>query len=340
MRGRFQQLWPVAKTLLAVAIVGGVGWQFARLLDNPELWKRELEPRPAWLAMCAALYVAGFGFSAGFWYHLLRVLGAKPMISAVVRAYYIGHLGKYVPGKAWALVLRATLLQGCGVRAGTAALTATYETLTTMASGALVAVLLFTLHALDESERWKALVLLTVAGVPILPGVFNRIVDRLTALARRAARKQEANTEAAGLPPIGYRTLALGLALTACGWALFGLSLGTMIHAVLPSPPAWSLDAWGRYTAFIALAYVAGFLTLPAPGGLGVRELILQKLLETEFTPLMTAEQAAPLAAAIALILRLLWTLTEVAMAVGVYFLPSEQSGIRGQEAEIPDSCP
>ena len=44
-----------------------------------------------------------------FWYRLLRQLGQRPTALAAVRAYYIGHLGKYLPGKACALLLRATL---------------------------------------------------------------------------------------------------------------------------------------------------------------------------------------------------------------------------------------
>ena len=46
-----------------------------------------------------------------------------------------------MPGKAWALLIRTTLSTGAGVRPSAAALTATYETLTTMASGALLAAL-------------------------------------------------------------------------------------------------------------------------------------------------------------------------------------------------------
>ena len=40
---------------------------------------------------------------------------------------------------------------------------------------------------------------------------------------------------------------------------------------------------WLVCTAYVSLSYVAGFLTLPAPGGLGVREAILQQLLARQF---------------------------------------------------------
>src|SRR5207244_6475766 len=83
------------------------------------------------------LYVVGLGFWGAFWLRLLHRVGLRPSAGAAFRAYYVSHLGKYVPGKAWAILMRATLLPG--VRPGVAALTAAYETLTTMAAGALIA---------------------------------------------------------------------------------------------------------------------------------------------------------------------------------------------------------
>jgi len=313
MQTSWRQLWPWAKALLAVAIVGSVGWQFARLLRSPELWRQPLDPDPAWLIVCALLYAIAFAFPGVFWLRLLRALGERPPVLAALRAYYVAHLGKYVPGKAWALVLRTTLIRPAGVFTATAALTATYETLTLMASGALVAVVLLSVHALESDDRWKALGLLALAGIPILPGVFNRLAG--------AATRKFRGPEVQPLPSVRNTTLLSGLGLTACTWALMGLSLAALLQALVPASP-WDLEIWGRHTAYVALAYVAGFLTLPAPGGLGVRELILQRLLTPELVPLTGAEQAAPLAVVIVLLLRLLWTVAEVIMAFAVFFLP------------------
>jgi glycosyltransferase 2 family protein len=76
-----------------------------------------------------------------------------------------------------------------------------------------------------------------------------------------------------------------------------------------------------RCTADNALSYVAGFLALPAPGGLGVREAILQQMLTDELQP---AGGAAAWAALAAVFVRLLWTVTDVAMAAVVYWLPAK----------------
>ena len=116
--------WPVAKALLAVAILLGVGREFAVNLGRLDL--AELTVQPAWLALSAALYVLALAGSAWYWYHLLQVFGERPRLLPTFRAYYLGHLGKYVPGKAWALLLRGQLVRGPGtdVRLGVAIISA------------------------------------------------------------------------------------------------------------------------------------------------------------------------------------------------------------------------
>lgn len=328
MRERLKRIWPILKALLAVAILAAVGWQFVRILSNEELrqadpsqspaqilWVHIQRARPEWLALSAILYILGLGFSAFFWLRLLRVLGQRPVAPAIIRAYYISHLGKYVPGKAWALLLRTTLASGPGVRPGVAALTATYETLTLMASGALIAAVLLTfLVGNDGTTVWRAVGLLALAGIPILPGVFNRLVRRLSA--------PFLEPDTPPLPSLRMSTLLGGLALTGCAWSLLGMSLWAVTEGVWPEPGPWLWATWLRYTAYVALAYVAGFLALPAPGGLGVREYVLLSFL----APVGSAPELRAVTVVVVLLLRLLWTAAEVVTAGIVYWLPGQDS--------------
>src|SRR5205085_1598789 len=107
----------------------------------PDLWKRPLHP--GWLILSGILYIVGLGFSAVYWRRLLHVLGQRLPLWTAFRAYYLGHMGKYLPGKAWALFLRAGLARAAGVRTGLAVMTSFYEVLTTMAAGAVLAAVLF-----------------------------------------------------------------------------------------------------------------------------------------------------------------------------------------------------
>src|SRR3954471_19389322 len=105
MRRGWRGACPWLKAGLALPIVGGVGWQFARLLSQPELWDRPWRLHLGWLAVSVLTYVAGLGCWGAFWLRLLHRLGVYPPAAAAFRAYYVSHLGKYVPGKAWAILL-------------------------------------------------------------------------------------------------------------------------------------------------------------------------------------------------------------------------------------------
>src|SRR5262245_29285147 len=96
---RLKPWWPLFKAAFTLAIVLAIGRPFAHDLNDPALWQRPLDP--GWLVAAGVLYLMGLGCSALYWHRLLREMGQRPNVLAVVRGYYIGHLGKYLPGKAW-----------------------------------------------------------------------------------------------------------------------------------------------------------------------------------------------------------------------------------------------
>src|SRR5262249_52284405 len=152
--------------------------------------------------------------------------------------------------------------------------------------------------------RWRALGLLVLLGIPLLPPVYNRLIRRV------AARFTE--TQSGPLPGLKRSTLAAGLAVTGCGWGLQGARLWALLQALLPQPQPWNWEAWANDTGFVALATVIGFLVVAVPGGLGVRELILQRFLAADLAPLLGEEQALATSVIAVLLLRLVWTTADV----------------------------
>lgn len=297
-----------AKLLLAGVILFFVGRQFLADLTSPKL--QDLRLRPLWLALAAVLYPLGLGFSASFWRLLLGHFGARPGPFSLCRAYYVSHLGKYVPGKALALWLRGLLLRPRNVPMGVALATGFYEVLTTMAAGALVAAVLFAVFpppiaGLTWNPLWTGLVLVAAAGIPLLPGIFNFLVRRL--------QRKYPGMLGTGPAALDFGHLLLGVGLTSLGWGMLGLSVWATLQGVLDAPPDLSLEVWARITAATALAYVAGFLTVILPGGIGLREYFLLNLLRPF--------GAEPLVAAAVLLLRLLWTGAELLLGGSLFFL-------------------
>jgi len=316
MSNRFRRWWPFLKAVLLIAVVLGVGWHLLRILENEELGRTDASRSPArilWdemsgasltgLVLCGLLYLIALGFSAAYWIWLVRSASETLPVVPGVRGYYLSHLGKYVPGKGWALLMRMSMAADAGCRPAPAFLTSVYETLVTMAAGALVAAALLLVQGGDEGMLWKAGALLVLAGVPILPGVFNRVVERIAGRFQRVGLTN--------LPKPGHDALLAGLPGMAVSWFVLGASLEALLWAMGAVEP-FDLHNWFRSTAFVAVSYVAAFIA-STPGGLGVREFLLAEML---------LPQLGPRAVVAALLLRLLWTLAELVMAGVVVWFP------------------
>jgi uncharacterized membrane protein YbhN (UPF0104 family) len=342
MRAWLRKSWPLLKALLALAILIAIGRQFVRDLRRPELWQRQLHP--SWLLLSAILYLLGLGFSALYWYRLLVALGQRPLFLRTIRAHYIGQMGKYLPGKAWALLLRSNMVRSSTTHVGVAVLTSFYEVFITMSSGALLAAVLFGLQAwsftspvdwhvfgriwqifqggkaeaapVDPHALWLlALFLLLVIGIPSLPPVFHRLVQRLTLPFRQGDNR--------AVPTPGVACMFQGLALTPGCWLMMGASLWAALQAAGVGP-VWSLESGLRYTSFLALAYVSGFVIVFLPSGLGAREALLVLMLVPDISQRLDlgAEDARPLATLTVILLRLVWTAAELVIVAGLYWFP------------------
>jgi hypothetical protein len=335
MRGKLRRAWPLLKAILWLLILFLIGRQFARDLRRPELAQHPLHA--GWLVVSGLLYVLGLSFSALYWDRLLGHLGARPPLSAALRAYYLGHLGKYLPGKAWALMLRTSLVRGHGVSTGLAALTSFYEVLTTMAAGVLVAAVLFAVLGADagaglNTETLRHLLWLEQPGegglqrpvvvllsallfvaivVPLHPAIFNRLAHRLSLPFRER--------DAAQLPRIRLAYLLEGLAFASVGWLLLGISFAAALRGVVGDEWPWLDVRTARLPAIMGLSYVIGFVVVIAPGGLGVREFLLTLLLTPELVGVrdMGPDQARATVVLAVLVLRLVWTAAELIAAAG-----------------------
>ena len=95
--------------------------------------------RPAWLAVGGFVYLLGLLPCWLFWHKTLHAMGQRPRPLETLRAYFIGSLGKYVPGKALVVVLRTGLIRSDRCDTTVAAVSVFVETLTMMSVGAFVA---------------------------------------------------------------------------------------------------------------------------------------------------------------------------------------------------------
>ena len=310
----------LAATVVVLAFVGRHVARTGRDLAERDLWPRlDL----SWLMASVILYIAGLAcFGLYFW----RIMAASPTPAAwypAIRAYLISHLGKYVPGKAMVVVLRAALVAPFGARPATAAFATLYETLVMMAAGGLVAGLGFafgpgsaaTIPLGSPGGRPIEVPLAALglaSGLAFLAVTWPTVFPRLAGLARVPLPGVGPDA----LPRFSARLWAEGLAWSTAGWVCLGLSQVAVIRGILPAGLPGT--AWPLAVASVALATVAGFVVPIAPGGLGVREWVL-------WTALASAIDR-DLAVVAALVLRLAWVAGEV-VASAVLFAVRPRTG-------------
>ncbi len=256
-----------------------------------------------WLLLSGLLYLAGTLMCGLFWHRALCILGQPVRLGDALRAYFVGHLGKYVPGKAMVVVLRTGLVHGDGVDTSLAAVSVFFETLTMMAVGALMSAAIMAVWFRHHGLLFGvALATVVAAGLPTLPPVFRRLV-RLVGVGRATP------TVAEKLSRLDYRTMFLGWLLTGFGWVLLGASFWAVLRALGAAGPNPFVQL-PLHTAAVALGTVAGFVSL-VPGGAVVREAVV-----TELTAPYLGDAAALVGA---VLLRLVWLVAELGISGILY---------------------
>lgn len=282
---------------------------YRRLSAEPIAWH---DLRWGWLAASVVLYWAGLFPMFVYWRRILAALGQPTEWWNAYYAFSVGHLGKYVPGKAMVVMLRIGLLQNRTVPALPLSVSVVVETLTMMSVGSLVGAVLLAWQSSDQP--WMlvgALGFLCLATLPTLPPVFRILVLRI---ARTPADRELLTTS---IHRLNYSLLAQGWLLNAIGWTLMGLSLFSVMMGLNPPGDTIWRPHLLHWTGWVGMSVVAGFLSF-LPGGMVVRDGILVELLREYFDPMRALGGA--------LLLRASWLAGELIMA-GLLFLVARRRG-------------
>jgi uncharacterized membrane protein YbhN (UPF0104 family) len=324
-RNQRRRLIRTAKLAFRLIILGLVCYGIWHTVQEAVVDLRERQFRinqihPGWLVLGGLFYLTGLVPCWLFWQRTLHAMGQRPRWIESLRAYYIGSLGKYVPGKALVVVVRTGFVRSERCDTTVAAVSVFVETLTMMAVGAFVAAAV--LGSMYAHHTWLvalAIGLMLCAGVPTAPPIFRRLV-RLVGV-----KKVNPDIDSA-LGGLDFRLMLYGWVTVGLGWLLLGLSLWATLQAIptTTTSPVMLSDL-PLVTACVALALVAGFLSL-LPGGIGIREYVVMTLIAVPF-----GEGAAAISA---VLLRLVWLLAELLLAGGLYLVKPRDS----QQKSTPQS--
>ena len=282
-------LW-AAQGLVTLAVLVFVGRAIARNWSEFRSLHVSLTIVPAWIAGAALMVCVTYVMQIESWRRVLAGWGQRLAFGAAARIWTLANLGRYVPGKVWSVAGLLVLAQQAGVRAAPAAASAVVIQAVALSSG--VAVVAAVTPSAAPPLRLLFAALAALAPIALL--TWRPAVERLGRLV----------TAVSSLEPLAWSAVFASMLLTVLSWGTYGTALWMLSRGLLPNAALPLATAIGAFT----LGYILGLVALLAPGGLGVRELVIIGLL----APFVGSGPAVALSVAS----RILLTVMEAAAAL------------------------
>ena len=229
-------------------IIRGYDWSF-----NPGL-----------MALSCLVFFAAYAILPWIWSKMLGYMGYRLRFFDAWHIYYIGNLGRYIPGKIWAVAGMAYMAEKAGIPATAAATAAVFAQVYSLLSS-FVFFLIFLIFNVTYFSGygfiWIAPVFFVIAVIFMFPRNLEPVLNYvLKKFGREPVR--------IGITPLAALKIITFYLLS---WSFFGTAFWILITAVVGSGQVNLLFASGVW----ATAYAIGFLAFFVPGGLGVREGIM-----------------------------------------------------------------
>lgn len=299
----------VALLVVAVFLTLAVKHALDQLRLSPDelAWQRIQWPPLVlgFLLSVAALFPSGIA-----WLRTLRDFRLAVPVEQGAYAYFLGHLGKYVPGKAMAILLRVGYLHRLGVPVRPTILSVFIETLTSLVSGSILGALLLQTMSVPLWLRGCAVACIPLAAAALAPKPFRWLIGHIS-------RSRLGTMPAHIAEAIGWRLMLRCAVWSVIGWLLHGTAAWLLLIAIRPEPELATWQAWSACVASMSLAALAGFLSM-IPGGAGVRELVA--------TWFIASLVPTPVALALAVATRLIGIAAELTvvglLAIWIHVIP------------------
>ncbi|MDP2984544.1 MAG: lysylphosphatidylglycerol synthase domain-containing protein [Candidatus Latescibacter sp.] len=307
MKG-YRALSLFVRLTLAVAVLFFV---IRAVLNNwAEVRSYSWDFNPTFLVLSVMVFLGGYIFLAWIWGRVLYSAGHPVSFGAAWDIYFIGNLGRYIPGKVWTVAFTAYVAEKYGVPAVAAGTLSVFAQAYSVISSLVIFALFFICNGSllkGIPLEWTAPIFILVLLIFLAPGNLGRALNFLLA---RLGRERSSIR----LDTIGALKIMLWYFLS---WLVFGAAFWLFMIAITGDR---SLQPFFLTGVFV-VSNVTGFLAVFTPGGLGVREGIMGLLL-AGYIPAGVGILAA-------FLLRLLTTMVELSC---VAFVLIRKGSLYGKE--------
>ncbi|MEX1178960.1 MAG: hypothetical protein WEB09_10915 [Nitriliruptor sp.] len=257
-----------------------------------------------------ALVTAGLLVSAEVWRTCIGATAGRLSAPAARRVFFVTQLGKYLPGAVWPVLAQVEAARRYGLVPSRMAVGSLLFLGLHLLTGLVVAAgsLPWTSPALVGRYPWL-FALVPAMLIALLPPVLERSIT----LGLRLLGRPPLPT------PLSLRDVALPSGLLLVTWGSYGAAAAVVAVPLQDAGTTWQLVA--VVVGGFALAWAVGVLALPAPAGVGAREVVLVLAL----APMVGTTRAT----SVAVVLRVVHTAGDLLLA-----LTSRLGG--GSPAAIP----
>lgn len=253
---------------IALVILAAVVWAVAQ---NWTAVSHDLGKVDAWsLAAATALAVVGPVLTMLGWRVLMADLGSPLHVAPAGGIFFIGQLGKYLPGSVWSVLAQAEMGTRLHIPRRRSAVVGLLGIGLSILTGLLVGLPAAPLLLRTNGSGGSLWLLL---GLPLLVILcWPPLLNRLIAIGLRVLRREPLEHELSG------RALLLTVLLFVLAWLTFGLHVWVLARSV-GGPAAASGDVVLASLSGYALAASLGMLAVVVPAGVGVRDGLLALML-------------------------------------------------------------
>ncbi len=304
-----------AKFAFVALAVGVGGYEIWRQWADIHHALARIGPLAALGALVALLFMQ-FA-TVRIWQVLLAGLGSTLPVPVAGRIFFIGQLGKYLPGSVWPVLMQMELGTAYQVPRAKSASASVLTMLLSLLTGLITALATLPFAAHSTGYLWVFLVAPVLIGC-LHPKVLNPLLGLAFKLARRPALDE----------PLTGRVLAHALAWSFAAWVFNGLQIWLLTVKLGAPLGQAALLSLGGY----AFAWCVGFLVIFAPAGAGIRELLLVAAL----APVLGTGAAT----AVALVSRVVTTVSDLMVAGAAALRRPRASGRPAQTTPAPVPVP
>ncbi|WP_328817599.1 lysylphosphatidylglycerol synthase domain-containing protein [Nonomuraea cypriaca] len=250
--GRRSLVGKLVRLGFLLVALGFGGWAVARQWDAVVAGFARLT-WPALAGSVAAVVAALLGAMLT-WRTLLADLGSSLPLRPAAKVFFVGQLGKYIPGAVWPVLAQMEMGRDLGVPRSRSAAAFFLMMPIQLATGLLV-----TLVTLGWDRYGWLLLFIPLLLVLLEPKVINGLIGYVLRRLKREPLER----------PLTRRGMLTALAWALAGWACYG------VHLYFVAPQGGLLFAVGAF----AVSWCLGIMTFVVPAGAGVREIAMVAVL-------------------------------------------------------------